>query len=40
MDISVIGIGAMGAAVVERLLATGHRVTIFNRSPERTVPLG
>lgn len=40
MYISMIGIGAMGAAVVERLLATGHRVTIFNRSPERTVPLG
>ena len=39
MDISVIGIGAMGAAVVERLLATGHRVTIFNRSAERAMPL-
>ena len=39
MDISVIGIGAMGTAVVDRLLATGHRVTIFNRSSARTVPL-
>ncbi len=39
MDISVIGIGAMGAAVVERLLATGHRVTIYNRSAERSLPL-
>ena len=36
MDISVIG---MGAAVVERLLATGHRVTIYNRSAERSLPL-
>jgi 3-hydroxyisobutyrate dehydrogenase len=39
MDISVIGTGAMGAAVVERLLATGHQVTIFNRSPGRMAPL-
>lgn len=39
MDISVIGIGAMGTAVVDRLLATGHRVTIFNRSSARTAPL-
>ena len=39
MDISVIGTGAMGTAVVERLLAEDHRVTIFNRSPERMAPL-
>ncbi len=39
MEISVIGTGAMGAAVVGRLLDTGHRVTIFNRSPDRMAPL-
>jgi 3-hydroxyisobutyrate dehydrogenase len=39
MDISVIGTGAMGAAMVERLLATDHRVTIYNRSPGRMAPL-
>ena len=39
MDISVIGIGAMGTAVVERLLATGHRVIIYNRTTERMAPL-
>ncbi len=39
MDISVIGTGAMGTAVVERLLDKGHRVIIFNRSPGRMAPL-
>ncbi len=39
MDLTVIGTGAMGTAVVERLLAVGHRVTIFNRSPGRMAPL-
>ncbi len=39
MDISLIGTGAMGAAMVERLLETGHNVTIFNRSPGRMAPL-
>ena len=39
MEIAVIGTGAMGTAVVERLLATGHDTTIFNRSPGRLPPL-
>jgi len=39
MEVSVIGTGAMGTAVVERLLATGHDITIFNRSPGRMPPL-
>ena len=29
----------MGTAVVERLLATGHRVVIYNRTTERMAPL-
>jgi len=29
----------MGTAVVERLLATGHRVIIYNRTTERMAPL-
>ena len=39
MEVSVVGTGAMGTAVVERLLATGHDTIIFNRSPGRMLPL-
>lgn len=34
--ISVVGTGNMGGAVAERLLATGHIVTVFNRTREKT----
>lgn len=33
MNISMIGLGAMGAAIVRNLLAKGVRVTVWNRSP-------
>ena len=33
MDIGFIGLGAMGAAMVPHLIAAGHRVGVWNRSP-------
>lgn len=33
MNIGFIGLGAMGKAMVERLLEQGHAVTVWNRSP-------
>lgn len=33
MTISMIGLGAMGAAIVRNLLAKGMKVTVWNRSP-------
>lgn len=33
MNISMIGLGAMGAAIVRNLLAKGVKVTVWNRSP-------
>jgi len=32
MNVGVVGIGTMGAGIVERLLAAGHRVTGWNRT--------
>ncbi|MGK0674724.1 MAG: NAD(P)-dependent oxidoreductase [Halothiobacillaceae bacterium] len=39
MKISLLGTGLLGAAVVERLLAQGFEVTVWNRTPEKTTPL-
>jgi 3-hydroxyisobutyrate dehydrogenase-like beta-hydroxyacid dehydrogenase len=33
MDIGFIGLGNMGQAIVSNLLATGHKVRVWNRSP-------
>ena len=33
MRIAVLGMGRMGRAVAGRLLAGGHEVTVWNRSP-------
>src|SRR5262245_57772934 len=30
----------MGAPMARRLLATGHRVAVWNRTPDRAAPLG
>ncbi|GIJ12868.1 NAD(P)-dependent oxidoreductase [Micromonospora andamanensis] len=38
-DIAVLGTGQMGAAVARRLLARGHRVTAWNRTPARAAAL-
>jgi 3-hydroxyisobutyrate dehydrogenase-like beta-hydroxyacid dehydrogenase len=39
MDIGFIGLGEMGSAIVANLLKAGHRVRVWNRSPERARPL-
>ncbi|MEK6217328.1 MAG: NAD(P)-binding domain-containing protein, partial [Boseongicola sp.] len=38
-DISVVGMGAMGAALAGALIGAGRKVTVWNRSPEKMVPL-
>ncbi|MET8365196.1 MULTISPECIES: NAD(P)-dependent oxidoreductase [unclassified Micromonospora] len=38
-EIALLGTGTMGTAIGRRLLATGHRLTVWNRTSERTVPL-
>ena len=37
-DVTVIGLGAMGGALVASLLKAGHAVTVWNRSPQKTEP--
>ena len=37
--IAVIGLGAMGARMAQRLAQAGHQLTVYNRSPERAAPL-
>ena len=39
MNIGFVGLGAMGQVIVPRLIAAGHAVTGWNRSPERAEPL-
>src|SRR4051794_10182014 len=39
MNIGFVGLGAMGAGIVPRLMAAGHTVTGFNRSREKAEPL-
>ncbi len=39
MNISFIGLGKMGSAMVERLLHAGYSVTVFNRTPSKALPL-
>src|SRR5437588_5329920 len=39
MDIAWIGTGIMGAPMARRLLAAGHHLSVFNRSPEKARPL-
>lgn len=39
MKIGMVGLGAMGAGMVPRLLAAGHTVTGWNRTKEKGVPL-
>lgn len=34
-DVAVVGTGRMGAAMAARVAGAGHRVTVFNRSPDR-----
>jgi 3-hydroxyisobutyrate dehydrogenase-like beta-hydroxyacid dehydrogenase len=39
MDVSLIGLGRMGAGIGNSLLRAGHRVTVFNRTRERAEAL-
>ncbi|HKJ88016.1 MAG TPA: NAD(P)-binding domain-containing protein, partial [Gammaproteobacteria bacterium] len=36
MDVALVGTGLMGEPLAGRLLEAGHRVTVWNRSPEKT----
>ncbi len=36
MNIGFIGLGGMGASIAKNILAAGHRLTVWNRSPEPT----
>jgi 3-hydroxyisobutyrate dehydrogenase len=38
-SIAVLGLGAMGSRIAHRLLAAGHTVTVWNRSPNAATPL-
>ena len=39
MDIAVLGLGAMGSRIARNLLDAHHRVTVYNRTPERAASL-
>ena len=36
MKIGIAGIGKMGAAIAQRLLSTGHSLSVWNRTPQKT----
>ena len=38
-EAALLGLGRMGQAVAERLLDSGHRLTVWNRSPEASARL-
>jgi 3-hydroxyisobutyrate dehydrogenase len=38
-DVAFLGLGAMGAPMARRLLAAGHHVTVWNRTPARAEAL-
>ncbi|PWV80759.1 NAD(P)-dependent oxidoreductase [Nocardia neocaledoniensis] len=38
-DVTVIGLGLMGGALADALLAAGHRVTVWNRTPGKAADL-
>ena len=38
--VAFIGLGAMGSAMARCLLAAGHRLTVWNRTPDKAQPLG
>jgi 3-hydroxyisobutyrate dehydrogenase-like beta-hydroxyacid dehydrogenase len=39
MRIGFIGLGQMGSGMAGRLIAAGHEVSVYNRSPARAEPL-
>jgi 3-hydroxyisobutyrate dehydrogenase-like beta-hydroxyacid dehydrogenase len=36
MKVGFIGLGHMGSAMAERLLSAGHKLTVYNRTPQRS----
>ena len=38
-DVGYVGLGVMGTSIVQRLLAAGHQVTVWNRTHEKAEPL-
>lgn len=38
-EVGYVGLGVMGSAIVRRLLAADHDVTVWNRTPEKAEPL-
>jgi 3-hydroxyisobutyrate dehydrogenase-like beta-hydroxyacid dehydrogenase len=38
-DVTVVGLGAMGSALARGLLRDAHRVTVWNRTAVKAVPL-
>ena len=40
MHVGIAGIGKMGAAIAQRLMEAGHKVTVWNRSADKTKPVG
>lgn len=40
VSVSVVGLGRMGTALAQALLRGGKQVTVFNRTPARSEPLG
>jgi 3-hydroxyisobutyrate dehydrogenase len=39
MNIGIAGIGSMGSNIGARLMEVGQKLTVWNRSPEKTKPL-
>ncbi|MGZ3361816.1 MAG: NAD(P)-binding domain-containing protein, partial [Xanthobacteraceae bacterium] len=39
MQIGIAGIGKMGAAIAQRLIEVGHKVTVWNRSADKLKPV-
>ncbi|MGH6771398.1 MAG: NAD(P)-dependent oxidoreductase [Xanthobacteraceae bacterium] len=39
MDVGIAGVGKMGAAIALRLMEVGHKLTVWNRSADKTKPL-
>ncbi|QBQ60508.1 NAD(P)-dependent oxidoreductase [Saccharomonospora xinjiangensis] len=39
ISVTVLGLGAMGAALATALIDAGHSVTVWNRTPAKTAPL-
>lgn len=39
METAFLGLGQMGAHMASRLLAAGHQLAVWNRTPERAMPL-